>query len=408
MTTGTPPYKARERRVILTARTPQVNPPERIQAMLDNAERLIAQPFKGLTTDGNVVTGLFPIEKTGVSTAPLKAAAEAFLATLSDEQRETVAFEIDSEQWRRWNNTHIYLMRHGLLMEELDDAQREAALGLVREGLSAAGFELARDIMRLNHTIGEITESWDEYGEWVYYISLFGTPSETEPWGFQYDGHHLIINYFILGDQVVMTPAFWGSEPVKAEGGKYAGVEVLQEEQDRGLRLAQTLTPEQREQAVLVDSIMPGEVPPGRFHGADGHLDAGAFLDNEIMPYEGIRADALSEEQRELLLELIGTYVGRMRDGHSQVKMSEVRDHLDETYFMWLGGVSDDAVFYYRIHSPVILIEFDHQRGVALDIDHPTRAHIHTVVRTPNGNDYGADLLRQHYELHHKDGSTHH
>jgi Protein of unknown function (DUF3500) len=43
------------------------------------------------------------------------------------------------------------------------------------------------------------------------------------------------------------------------------------------------------------------------------------------------------------------------------------------------------------------LIEFDHQRGVALDRRGPSRNHIHTVVRTPNGNDYGRDLLRQHY-----------
>ena len=64
------------------------------------------------------------------------------------------------------------------------------------------------------------------------------------------------------------------------------------------------------------------------------------------------------------------------------------------------ASTGDDAVFYYRIHSPVILIEFDHQPGVALDFDVPTRHHIHTVVRTPNGNDYGKDLLRQHYERH--------
>src|SRR5690606_26702370 len=100
-------------------------------------------------------------------------------------------------------------------------------------------------------------------------------------------------------------------------------------------------------------------------------------------------------------LQAVDAYVGRIRDGHREAKMEEVRRHLDETHFMWLGGIDEEAVFYYRIHSPVILIEFDHQRGIALDIDHPTRLHIHTVVRTPNGNDYGADLLRQHYERHH-------
>jgi hypothetical protein len=94
-----------------------------------------------------------------------------------------------------------------------------------------------------------------------------------------------------------------------------------------------------------------------------------------------------------------------MKEGHAKVRMSEVRQHLDETYFAWVGATSPDAVFYFRIHSPVVLIEFDHQRPanlrrLAKDPQQPTRQHIHAVVRTPNGNDYGKDLLRQHYEKH--------
>jgi hypothetical protein len=81
--------------------------------------------------------------------------------------------------------------------------------------------------------------------------------------------------------------------------------------------------------------------------------------------------------------------------------MAEVRAYLDRTYFAWIGACDEDAVFYYRIHSPVILIEFDHQRGLAMDNDEPSRNHIHTVVRTPNGNDYGKDLLRQHHARFH-------
>ena len=84
--------------------------------------------------------------------------------------------------------------------------------------------------------------------------------------------------------------------------------------------------------------------------------------------------------------------------------MEEVKAHLDETYFAWIGETEKNAVFYYRIHSPVILIEFDHQRPVGIrhlmDDHGPTRQHVHVVIRTPNGNDYGKDLLRQHYEMH--------
>lgn len=80
--------------------------------------------------------------------------------------------------------------------------------------------------------------------------------------------------------------------------------------------------------------------------------------------------------------------------------MEEVKNHLPETYLPWIGGTDEDSVFYYRVHSPVILIEFDHQRGIALDNDEPSRNHVHRVVRMPNGNDYGKDLLRQHREQH--------
>jgi hypothetical protein len=96
--------------------------------------------------------------------------------------------------------------------------------------------------------------------------------------------------------------------------------------------------------------------------------------------------------------------VGHMRDGHAKVRMAEVERHLDDTWFAWIGDSSPDSVFYYRIHSPVILIEFDHQTPIAMKGPKvPTRQHIHTVVRTPNGNDYGKDLLRQHYERHKHD-----
>jgi hypothetical protein len=81
--------------------------------------------------------------------------------------------------------------------------------------------------------------------------------------------------------------------------------------------------------------------------------------------------------------------------------MEEVRRHIGDTWFAWIGGVSDTSVFYYRIQSPVLLIEFDHQTPVALGRGGaPGRNHIHSVIRTPNGNDYGKDLLRQHHELY--------
>jgi Protein of unknown function (DUF3500) len=124
------------------------------------------------------------------------------------------------------------------------------------------------------------------------------------------------------------------------------------------------------------------------------------FKDNVVVPDEGLAAAEMDEDQRGKLVELIALYVNNMKDGHAEFKLDEVRDHLDETHFAWKGETDMDAAFYYRIQSPVILIEFDHQGPIALEGSRavPTRRHIHTVVRTPNGNDHGKDLLRQHYD----------
>ncbi len=116
----------------------------------------------------------------------------------------------------------------------------------------------------------------------------------------------------------------------------------------------------------------------------------------------------MTDGQRRLLRDLAATYVGWGPDGHAGVRMAEVDAHLDETWFSWYGQTGDDEPFYYRVHSPVLLIEFDHHPGVAFANLQPTRHHVHTVVRTPNGGDYGTDLLRQHHErFEHRHGVHH-
>jgi hypothetical protein len=346
-------------------------------------------PFKGVTTDGSVRSGLFPIRATGVTTKPTMDAAARFIAALTPEQRKSTTFAVDDSEWRRWNNVHR-AQRAGLAFKDMTSAQESGALGLLKAALSAKGLEKTRNVMRLNHTIAEMTNNFTEYGEGLYNLVVFGEPSAAEPWGWQLEGHHLIINYFVLGDQVVMTPTFMGSEPVVAESGKYKGTRVLQEEQDKGLALMQALTPDQRQKATI-------ETGPKRTNKAQ----AQAFRDNVVLPHAGIPGSELTPAQRALLTDVVAEYVGNMPEGHAKVRMAEVRSHLDDTYFCWIGEADADAVFYYRIHSPVILIEFDHQSPVALPGERvPSRSHVHTVVRTPNGNDYGKDLLKQHYEKH--------
>ncbi|HZT52439.1 MAG TPA: DUF3500 domain-containing protein [Stellaceae bacterium] len=358
--------------------------PERLQAMLDRGMAERARPFVGITADGTPAPGLFRVQATGVSLAPVLDAANAFLAALGPAQRKEACFPVDSEMWRSWSNIHPFLMRHGVCIETLDGTQRERALALLRTSLSAYGYATARDVMKLNEHIMEITGRPDEYGEWLYWVSIMGTPSATEPWGWQIDGHHLIVNCFVLGDQMVLTPTFMGSEPVFARTGKYAGTRVFEEEERKGFALMCALSPEQRAAATIGMSL-PLDVVTTAFH------------DNDRLPYQGLRHGDMDRGQREMLERLIGLYTGRMRPGHAEIRFAEAKRHLDDTWFAWIGRCDDESPFYYRVHSPVILIEFDHQPGIALANDEPTRNHIHTVVRTPNGNDYGRDLLRQHY-----------
>ena len=357
----------------------------------------LAEPFKGVTTNGTVVPNLFPIRATGVSTAPVRSAADRFISALTPEQKARTTFPVDDSEWRKWNNVHRYA-RQGVSFKEMTDAQKETAFGLLRASLSAKGLQNATSVMRLNGHLAELMNNFEEYGEGLYFLTVMGEPSDKEPWGWQLDGHHLIINYFVLGDQVVMTPTFMGSEPVTAKSGKFAGTSVLKDEERRGYALITALTPEQRKVAVI-DSVK-----------TRNNAQAQAFRDNLVLDYAGIRASEFNAAQKRLLLDVIREYVGNMADGHARVRMAEVEKHLDHTYFAWIGGTGPESTFYYRIQSPVILIEFDHQTPVALGGrgSPPTREHVHTVVRTPNGNDYGKDLLRQHYENHKHDASHGH
>jgi hypothetical protein len=392
MTTKYHDFHPKQRRPASARRLNLESMNEGLKRRIGEGAEASKQPFVGVTANGAAQQGLYALRPTGLSLAPVRAAAEGMLAALGPATREAAGFAVDAAEWRLWCNVHPFLMRHGALLDDMDRTQRDWALSVLRESMSPAGFKLSRDIMRLNALIGDITRpvtgSDDEYGEWMYWVSVMGTPSPEAPWGWQLDGHHLNVNCMIVDGQMVMTPMFMGSEPVAADYGMYAGTRVFEEEEAQGLALMQGLTAPQQAQALLSDDV-PGEV------------FTTAFRDNFELRYEGVRYDTLSSPEQEAILGLIETYVGRMRAEHAQAKMAEVREHLAQTYFAWMGTFGDDGVFYYRIHSPVILIEFDHQHGVALDDPEPTRNHIHTVVRTPNGNDYGMDLLRQHREHGH-------
>jgi Protein of unknown function (DUF3500) len=370
---------------------------ERFRQMSEEYEAEgLASPFRGITTNGTVLPNLFEIAPSGVSTEPVRIAAEKFIASLTSVQLARTMFPVDDIKWRKWMNQHFYA-RQGISFQEMTEAQRDLAFGLMRSSLSSSGFELTRNVMKLNETLAELSDDHEFLGEWLYFITIMGRPSASEPWGWQLDGHHAIINYFMLGDQVVMTPHFFGSEPVKATSGKYKGVEILQREQNDGLEMLRALPDAQRKKAVL-----------NVFKAGNNNLTE-AFKDNVVLDYAGIRGADLEAAARRRLVDLMHLYVSNMPEGQARVKMDQVRRHIDNTWFAWIGDSKADSAFYYRVQSPVVLIEFDHQRPANLrkftaDANKPTQQHIHCVVRTPNGNDYGKDLLRQHYLAHpHKD-----
>ncbi|WP_051839453.1 DUF3500 domain-containing protein [Streptomyces sp. NRRL F-5126] len=373
-------------------RRPEVWTPELLEKV-EWRRRAAAEPFRGLATAQGTRPDLFPLRSTGVDVRGVRTAAEEYLATLDPGQLAEGRLGMEDETWRHWANGARYFLRHGLCLEEFDEHRRRLALDIVRRSLSEAGFRQVTDLMRLNLTIGELRGETDLLNEWLYWFTVYGEPERGRPWGWQLDGHHVNVNCVFVGDQMTLTPTFLGAEPVVAESGKYAGTTVFRREESVGQELFASLDGRRRGLATIAETM-----PPDLF--------AGAFRDNFELNYEGLPFGALTPGQHALASELLGLYVGRAGDGHARVRTDEVFAHAAETYFGWIGD--PDGVFYYRVHSPVILIEFEHQAGVMFDNDVPTRRHIHTVVRTPNGNDYGVDLLRRHHERHHRHTAADH
>lgn len=365
---------------------PRVDPSELSQPLQDlfaSWHESLKEDFRGLTARGEVAAGLFPLRSPGGDVQPMIAAVTGFLSALDDRQRAAVSFPIQSDVWRHWSNIHRNVMRHGLCLAELNETQRGLVFDLMRVGLGARAYETARDAMRLNEHLAELTGLPEEFGELFYWISIFGEPSADTPWGWQIDGHHCNINCFMVGGQMVLTPMLLGSEPVLAESGRYAGTTVLREEEAQGWAFMNALTSEQRTKATI-----------GYDLPFDGY--ASGFKDNVIVAYDGLSTGNMSPVQQQALLALIKLYTDRLPATHAQMRLDEVVRHLNETVFAWIGQCDPVSPFYYRIYNPVIFIEFYHQPGVALPNTGYNRRHAHAMVRTPNGNDYGRALLRQY------------
>jgi hypothetical protein len=376
----------------------------RAQGLFGTWAKLAATPFAGLTADGHVRPGLFSLQPEDAPTPAMVEAVKLLLRVLSPAQRSAMCFPVDSELWRHWQNTELYVEHHGLRLDEVGTPVREMVLAVLRASLSGKGYDVTRGVMQLNRFLGDLVAGPEVLGEWAYIFCLFGTPSESEPWGWQLFGHHLSLNCFVIGRQMVFTPCFLGAEPNYADTGPFAGTRLFEDEERGGLALMRSLSPGQQNRAIVAHSMVGGDLPPDRRHFADNLHLGGAYQDNRIVPYEGLRASELSALQRRDLLDLVASYVAPLPPGPLAARLAEAERHLAETHFCWIGGSDEASPFYYRIQSPVVFIEFDHHAGVFLTNAEPAKFHVHTIVRTPNGNDYGIDLLRLHYRhaAHHR------
>jgi hypothetical protein len=374
----------------------------RAQELFATWARLAEAPFKGITTDGNVMPGLFSLTPADAPADGMAAAATRLVAMLPAEVAARTIHPVGSRLWQQWHNTEIVVEQHGLRLDETTPQIRDAVLSVLAASLSAKGFSATRAVMQLNQFLGELVGGPRVLGEWAYTFVLFGSPSTSDPWGWQLFGHHLCLNCLVIGRQMVLTPTFMGAEPSYCDTGPFNGVRLFEDEERLGLELMRSLSDEQRRRALVSSSMLGSDHPPGRWHFADHFHLGGAHQDNRIVPLEGLAGDRLTALQKRDLIDLVSGYIAPLPPGPFAQRMAEIERHLAETHFCWIGGYDEVKPFYYRIQSPVILIEFDHHSGVFLANKEPARFHVHTLVRTPNGNDYGIDLLRQHYEKAHR------
>ncbi len=308
-------------------------------------------------------------------TARIVSAANAFLASLDETQRKRVSFAFDDEQQRaRWSNfPQGIFKRAGLAMGELNPTQRSAAMAVVSAALSKRGFEKVQQIVDAD----EVLKTTDGngrllFGKDLYYIAILGTPSEKTPWMLQFGGHHLALNITIAGERGILTPSLTGVQPaLYTATGKT--VRPLGQESDKALALLNSLDSAKRSQAILTYRVADLVLGPGQ--------------DGKTIQPEGLKASAMNETQRAMLVDVIAEWTGIVHESAAAARMTEIRSGLGETWFAWSGATTAtpgrNITAYYRIQGPNLVIEYAPQQ-----MGGDPSNHIHTIYRDPT-NDYG-------------------
>ena len=313
------------------------------------------------------------------------AAANAFLATLSDAERAKVTFEFTSNQRTNWSNLPSGIFqRNSLRLGDLTSPQRQAALAVVAAALSRPGYQKVTDIMNgdevLKNRGGGRTGGRQgapggrggiQFGLDEYYLAFVGAPSLTAPWILQFGGHHLAINVTIVGPNNVMTPSLPAAQPARYVLNGQT-IRPLGNENDKGFALVNALDASQQKLAILSYEVKD--------------LVLGPLNDGKVIQPEGMLVSGMNANQQAMLLDVVHEWVGILNDEAATAKMAEVKQNLGKTYFAWSGTTTNGGVAYYRIQGPTVIIEYAPQQG---DVD-----HIHTIYRDPT-NDYGAGLVKK-------------
>jgi hypothetical protein len=322
-----------------------------------------------------------PVEQESGTARRMAEAATTFLASLSPEQRARTVFAVGDEERRNWH--YIPKERQGLPFRELDSSQRHLAHALLSSGLSRRGYAKAVTIMSLERVLAELEgprRRWPREPD-LYHVTVFGTPSDTAPWGWRVEGHHVSVNMLVVeGRRVAPTPSFFGANPARVPQGTswpdLAGLRVLAAEEDLARRVLGALDEAQRGRAVI-DSAAPADIL--------------TRAEQRVRPDSpsGLAAADMPAAGREHLLHLVQEYVSRMPEDVADARRERIeRDGTGYIHFAWAGGQTPGGPHYYRLQGPGFLVEYDNTQNDA--------NHIHTVWRDLGG-DWGDDLLAGHY-----------
>lgn len=306
-------------------------------------------------------------------------AANLFLNSLEESQSEKVSFKFDDPLRKDWQ--FIPMERKGLGMKEMKRDQRLLAISLVQSALSHRGFSTAMNVMALEEVLHQMENQSPKRDPEKYHLFFFGKPSIESTWGWRVEGHHLSISFTIVdGKSVVTTPAFFGANPGEVRDGKLKGLRVLGIEEDLGRELAQSMSDAQSRECML-----EGDVPKDIINGPG--------RDAARLKPAGISASKMTEDQHRLLHQLVATYVTKFRSELAEQDMKKIRDAgFEKIHFAWSGKLEKNKPHYYRVQGPTFILEYDNTQNNA--------NHVHVVWRDFK-NDFGADLLRNHYQESH-------